>query len=123
MKRREFFKQASVATIGAAAAATTLATPAIAQGNITWRMVTTWPKNFPGLGVGAQKLADRIKMELKGKEGGAITDLHVNRAWRLVLGRNPTAGEKAKSVRLVHDHELALLCRVLLNSNEFILVD
>jgi len=28
-----------------------------AQGNITWRMVTTWPKNFPGLGVGtAQRL-------------------------------------------------------------------
>ena len=58
MKRREFFRTASVATIGAAAA-TTLAAPAIAQGNITWRMVTTWPKNFPGLGVGAQTLADR----------------------------------------------------------------
>ena len=71
----------------------------------------------------SEKLADRIKMELKGKDGGAITDLRVNLAWRLVLGRNPTTGEKAKSVRLVHDHELALLCRVLLNSNEFILVD
>jgi TRAP-type mannitol/chloroaromatic compound transport system substrate-binding protein len=59
MKRREFFKSASVATIGAAAA-TTLAAPAIAQDVINWRMVTTWPKNFPGLGVGAQKLADRI---------------------------------------------------------------
>ena len=59
MKRREFFKSASVATIGAAAA-TTLAAPAIAQGTINWRMVTTWHKNFPGLGVGAQKLADRI---------------------------------------------------------------
>ncbi|MBS3847120.1 TRAP transporter substrate-binding protein [Devosia sp. J2-20] len=59
MKRREFFKSASVATIGAAAA-TTLATPAIAQDVYNWRMVTTWPKNFPGLGVGAQKLADRI---------------------------------------------------------------
>ncbi|MVT00329.1 TRAP transporter substrate-binding protein [Devosia marina] len=69
MKRREFFKQASVATIGAAAAATTLATPAIAQGNITWRMVTTWPKNFPGLGVGAQKLADRITKA----SGGRLT--------------------------------------------------
>ncbi|MBU1307386.1 MAG: TRAP transporter substrate-binding protein [Alphaproteobacteria bacterium] len=68
MKRREFFKSASVATIGAAAAAT-LATPAIAQGNITWRMVTTWPKNFPGLGVGAQKLADRITKA----SGGRLT--------------------------------------------------
>lgn len=68
MKRREFFKKASVATIGAAAAST-LAAPAIAQGNITWRMVTTWPKNFPGLGVGAQTLADRITKA----SGGRLT--------------------------------------------------
>ncbi len=27
---------------------------------IKWRMVTTWPKNFPGLGTGAQNLADLI---------------------------------------------------------------
>jgi len=71
----------------------------------------------------SEKLADRIKMEVKGTEGGGMTDLCVNRAWQLVLGRHPTADEKAKSVRLVRDHELALLCRVLLNSNEFILVD
>ena len=25
-----------------------------------WKMVTTWPKNFPGLGTGAQRLADLI---------------------------------------------------------------
>mgnify|MGYP001494384986 CR=1 FL=1 len=25
-----------------------------------WKMVTTWPKNFPGLGTGAQYLADLI---------------------------------------------------------------
>ncbi len=25
-----------------------------------WKMVTTWPKNFPGLGIGAEKLAQRI---------------------------------------------------------------
>jgi TRAP-type mannitol/chloroaromatic compound transport system substrate-binding protein len=68
MKRREFFKSATAATVGAAAA-TTLAAPAIAQGNITWRMVTTWPKNFPGLGVGAQRLADRITAA----SGGRLT--------------------------------------------------
>lgn len=66
MKRREFFKSASVATIGAAAAAT-LATPAIAQGTINWRMVTTWPKNFPGPGIGAQRLADRIRSASGGR--------------------------------------------------------
>jgi TRAP-type mannitol/chloroaromatic compound transport system substrate-binding protein len=26
-----------------------------------WKMVTTWPKNFPGLGTGAQYLADTIQ--------------------------------------------------------------
>lgn len=67
MKRREFFKSAGVTAVGAAAATTGLATPAIAQGNATWRMVTTWPKNFPGLGVGAQRLADRITAATGGR--------------------------------------------------------
>jgi TRAP-type mannitol/chloroaromatic compound transport system substrate-binding protein len=58
MDRRSFLRTSALG--GTAAAATTLAAPAIAQGNITWRMVTTWPKGFPGLGVGAQRLADRI---------------------------------------------------------------
>ncbi|KDE40515.1 MAG: TRAP transporter substrate-binding protein [Nitrincola lacisaponensis] len=57
MKRRSFIKGAA---IGAGVAATTVAAPAIAQRRITWRMVTTWPRNFPGLGTGAQRLADRI---------------------------------------------------------------
>lgn len=59
MDRRSFLKKAGLAGAGAAAAST-LAAPAIAQGGQTWRMVTTWPRNFPGLGVGAQRLADRI---------------------------------------------------------------
>ena len=71
----------------------------------------------------SKNLAERINRELNGKKGGATTELLVNRAWRLVLGRSPTADEKAKSVRLVQKHELALLCRVLLNSNEFVFVD
>ena len=78
MKRREFFKSASVATIGAAAA-TTLAAPAIAQGTINWRMVTTWPKNFPGLGVGAQRLADRI-----GRASGGRLNVQVFAAGEMV---------------------------------------
>src|SRR5690606_11108290 len=67
MDRRSFIKKAGLA--GAGAAATTLAAPAIAQGSQTWRMVTTWPKNFPGLGVGAQRLADRITAA----SGGRLT--------------------------------------------------
>ncbi|MEN0041031.1 MAG: TRAP transporter substrate-binding protein [Pseudomonadota bacterium] len=44
----------------AAAPAATLATPAIAQDITEWRMVTSWPKNLPGPGVTAQRLADSI---------------------------------------------------------------
>lgn len=44
------------------AGATTLAVPAVAraQETITWRMATAWPKNAPGVGVNAQRLADSI---------------------------------------------------------------
>ncbi len=55
MKRRQFL------TAGAAGlAAAPLATPAIAQDVMRWKMVTAWPKNLPGPGVAAQNLADRI---------------------------------------------------------------
>ena len=56
--RRGFLKGASAAA--GAAATTTLAAPAIAQGKIRWRMVTCWPKNFPGVGIAAKRIADRI---------------------------------------------------------------
>ena len=67
MDRRSFIRRGALAGAGAGAAA--LATPAVAQDRITWRMVTTWPKNFPGLGVGAQRLADRITSA----SGGRLT--------------------------------------------------
>lgn len=67
MDRRSFIKRAGMVGVGATAGS--LAAPAVAQGNITWRMVTTWPKNFPGLGVGAQRLADRITAA----SGGRLT--------------------------------------------------
>jgi TRAP-type mannitol/chloroaromatic compound transport system substrate-binding protein len=54
MNRRTLF------AAGAGAAASTLATPAISQGRIQWRMVTSWPRGFPGLGVGAERIARRI---------------------------------------------------------------
>ena len=49
--------------IGAlAAGAAGLAAPHVAraQGTVTWRMATSWPKNTPGVGVNAQRLADMI---------------------------------------------------------------
>lgn len=59
MDRRLFMKRAAGATAGAAAA-TTLAAPAIAQGVKDLVIVSTWPRDFPGLGIPAQRLAARI---------------------------------------------------------------
>ncbi|SMF18118.1 TRAP-type mannitol/chloroaromatic compound transport system, substrate-binding protein [Tistlia consotensis] len=66
MKRRAFLTGAATAGV-AAAAASTLAKPAIAQGKRELKMVTTWPKNFPGLGTGAQRAADRITAATEGR--------------------------------------------------------
>ncbi|MEM6678138.1 MAG: TRAP transporter substrate-binding protein [Pseudomonadota bacterium] len=55
MERRNFLKGAAVA--GAAAP---LAAPAVAQGTVELVIVSTWPRDFPGLGVSAQRLAARI---------------------------------------------------------------
>ena len=68
LDRRSFIKTAGLVTAGGAAA-TALATPAISQEMRELKMVTTWPKNFPGLGTGAQRVADRITAA----SGGRIT--------------------------------------------------
>ncbi|MEO1066510.1 MAG: TRAP transporter substrate-binding protein [Pseudomonadota bacterium] len=57
MQRRDFLKGSALA---AGAATTTLAAPAIAQGTTDLNIVSTWPRDFPGLGVSAQRLAARI---------------------------------------------------------------
>ena len=65
MKRRNFLKK--TIGIGTVAAASTLSAPAIAKGRIKWKMLTTWPKNFPGLGTGAQRIADSITAMSEGQ--------------------------------------------------------
>ncbi len=57
MNRRLFIKAAS--STGLLATSSMFAT-AHASSKIKWKMVTTWPKNFPGLGTGANKLAKLI---------------------------------------------------------------
>ena len=59
MKRREFIKSAGVGGV-AVAAASTLAKPAIAQKRIEMVIVSSWPRDFPGLGTSAQRLAKNI---------------------------------------------------------------
>lgn len=82
MKRRNFLTSAAV--VGGVAAASAVAykygkqagtepgvsqtaAPAISQGIKHLKMVTTWPKNFPGLGTGAERLAERITTMSDGK--------------------------------------------------------
>ncbi len=57
--RRKFFKTAA-ATGVAAVAATSLSAPAVAKERVEASMVATWPRDFPGLGTGAQRLAQRL---------------------------------------------------------------
>ena len=58
MDRRSFIKKAGL--VGGGAAASTLAAPALAQASKEMTIVSTWPRDFPGLGVSAQRLAARI---------------------------------------------------------------
>jgi len=58
MERRSFIKRAGAVAVGGAAAST-LATPAIAQQRIEMVIVSTWGRDFPGLGTGAQRLAQK----------------------------------------------------------------
>lgn len=57
MNRRDVLKGAA---FGAVAAAGTVAAPAIAKERIEVNMVSTWPRDFPGLGTGAQRFAERV---------------------------------------------------------------
>jgi len=67
MKRRKFLKTAGIAGVAGAAAASTLSAPAISQGIKKMVMVSTWPRDFPGLGTGAQRLAERVGIMTEGK--------------------------------------------------------
>ncbi len=39
----------------------------IIKNKFEWKLVTTWPKNFPGLGTGAQRIADSIRRMSEGR--------------------------------------------------------
>jgi TRAP-type mannitol/chloroaromatic compound transport system substrate-binding protein len=64
MKRRKFLKGAAA---GTAVAASTLAAPAIAQSRKEMVIVSTWGRDFPGLGTSAQRLCKRITDVTEGR--------------------------------------------------------
>ena len=67
MKRRHFVTAVGAGTLGAVAGCSPSeqpteqsATPKTSKQKFKWNMVTTWPKNFQGLGEGAERLAEII---------------------------------------------------------------
>ncbi len=55
MKRRQF-----IAAGAGIAAALPLAAPALAQGNLRWKLPTAFPKNAPGVGTNVTNFADKV---------------------------------------------------------------
>ena len=59
MKRRDFIRSAGAGSVLAGSMLAGVKTASAAP-KYKWKMVTTWPKNFPGLGTGANNLAKLI---------------------------------------------------------------
>ena len=63
--RRLFIKSSGL--LAGATAVSTLAAPAIAQSRNELAIVSTWPRDFPGLGTSAQRVAKRIEELTEGR--------------------------------------------------------
>jgi hypothetical protein len=72
--------------------------------------------NAPDVQAAAKALAERVEKEAKDDE-------RIVRAYRLTLGRAPSAKEMELSRRFVKESSLAELCRALFNVNEFVYLD
>jgi TRAP-type mannitol/chloroaromatic compound transport system substrate-binding protein len=65
MKRRDVLKGGVAAALATGAGA--VSAPAIAQNRIEITMVSTWPRDFPGLGTGAQRFAESLTAMTDGR--------------------------------------------------------
>ena len=65
MKRRDFITKAGLGTAAVAGAA--LAAPAVAQERKVLTCVSSWGRDFPGLGISAQRLMERITQLSEGR--------------------------------------------------------
>jgi len=100
MKRRKFLTTAGGTSLAGAAVATGVggfAAPAIAQGTRKWTMVTSWPRNLPGPGTAANRLAERITA----LSGGRLT-VEVSAAGELVPGRGVFDAVSGGTAELYH---------------------
>jgi len=68
MKRRDILASAgALAVAGCSADPQGDAAPGRGAESFTWKMVTTWPPNFPGVGMGVIKLVDYIESASDGR--------------------------------------------------------
>ena len=73
MKRRDFVSALGVGAVGAAITGCApktqecVNTGSNSQQQIRWKMVTSWPKNFPGLGTAPERFADFVKKMSNGR--------------------------------------------------------
>ncbi len=65
----------------------------------------------------AKALAERLEREAKTEPE------RIERAYRLTLGRPPTAAERERAAAFLRDSPLSELCRALVNLNEFVYLD
>jgi TRAP-type mannitol/chloroaromatic compound transport system substrate-binding protein len=82
MKRRDFVTAASVAAAATAVTACakkeTASSAAGSSQTFKWKMVTTWPPNFPGTGTGANRFAEMVdkasggRLKIKVYGGGEL---------------------------------------------------
>jgi hypothetical protein len=68
------------------------------------------------------RMADRFAERLE-KDAGADAARQIARGYELAYSRRATADEIARVLPIVEQHGLAVFCRALFNSNEFVYVD
>jgi hypothetical protein len=66
----------------------------------------------------SERMADRLR-----RDAGDDIECQIQRAFQLAYGRSASAAETATIQPFVQSHGLAELCRVLVNSNEFLYVE
>ena len=62
----------------------------------------------------AKRIADRASQDANGDQGKGV-----DRCFELLLGRAPSQQERADCLQIAKANDLSLVCRALINSNEF----
>jgi hypothetical protein len=88
------------------------------------RAVTTTPLQALALWNNgfALRAADAFAARVE-KEAPSDTGRQIRRAWQLTFQRDPTNEEEKLALKLATSHGMKAVCRVLLNSNEFLMVN